>query len=180
MSGLIAISRVLHGCHETDPRIPAIGCFGVCWRELQTQRRMRKDRSLLANPLPRSFVMLPPNIYQPPCIKARPGHFSLTSSRRRTGIGQGLCRGSQRRLGDFPHALPRKALSVGLAHCPRRFRRPRSGRYSLCRALRHHHARRRTGFEAGIVHRARIAGRVAAHRAGAGVRESLPPHEAAG
>ena len=41
-------------------------------------------------------------------------------------------------------------------------------------------ARRRTGVQACFLHWARITRRLVAHRAGAGIRESLPPHQTPG
>ena len=99
---------------------------------------------------------------------------------RRTRARPRLRRRQQFRLGNFPDALPREALSLGAAHRPRRLRRARPGRHSLRRSLRHEHARRPARLETLFLHRPRIARRLAAHRAGAGIRESLPPHQTSG
>ena len=90
-------------------------------------------------------------------------------------LARACAAGQERAWEIFMARYREKLYDIAALHRQGKFRRARTRRLALRRSLRNHHSRRPAHFETRFVHRARLFGRLAANRDGAGIREPLSP-----
>ncbi len=107
-------------------------------------------------------------------------HFFRDFGRRADHLARACSAGNEAAWEVFLTRFREPTLQCRPRHRSRRCHRTRTGGFALCRPVWDEVRRRWSPLQTGLLHGARLAGRLVANRAGAGVRQPLSQPEAPG